>query len=144
MNRETIQLLQHFLEGGKCTGIELNNGWLQILFSDQRMVIQSAWRLVHEINIALSIDDHTETTHSYELAVRLLKGNTVRTVIVTPPFHDIELQFENEVFVQAYSNSSQYENWSFFAEPQEIIVAGPNTSWSCFRTQTEPSSSACP
>ena len=133
MDTETVQWLVELITKNKCSGVELANGWLQVLFDDKRLVIQCAWRLVHNGEIALSIGDDTDSVESSEIAVRLLCEHRACSLSVTTPFHDIEVHFDNETAIQAYANSSRYENWYFSGGPQEMVVAGPNTLWSCFK-----------
>lgn len=129
MNLETTHLLEELLKKTACSGVELSSGILQVIFEDRRLVVQSAWRLISNAEIAIASDSEEDKTG---IASVLLSNQSVVTASVGTLFNDLKINFGDEVILETFADSEKYENWYFAGGPQEMIVAGPGKLWSCF------------
>ncbi|CAN5300637.1 hypothetical protein BH10ACI1_BH10ACI1_29720 [soil metagenome] len=55
IDKEIIEKLKSNLENSVCVELENNDGYLQLLFSSQRLIIQSGWHLIKNNKIDMSI-----------------------------------------------------------------------------------------
>lgn len=94
-------------------------------------MIRSAWRIIRGDEVILGSDSHPD---GFNAGAAALRNATVDWVVVSAPFHDIEVRFSNGISLKTFANSERYEHWHFLAGPNEIVVAGPGVAWSTFES----------
>lgn len=129
MDSVTIGRLKELFTGSACTGIENIGNYLQLLLGPRRLIVESAWRILHDGELAVgSASDEP----AFEKLHRILVGNTVESAELHGDLNDLRLEFRGGTILETFADSEQYEHWKLIGGPEEMIIAGPGNLWSSF------------
>lgn len=133
MDKQTIKRLQKLLIGNKCRKFVFKGSAIIISLEKRTLTILSKLRISDSNRIILTNFEvsNLDETRNKEFT-SLFKGKIISNVTVSGRCHDICLDFENDITIDTFSDSNKYESWQLVGGPQEMIIAGPGTSWSEF------------
>lgn len=129
IDKEITEKLKSNLVNSVCIGLENNDGYLQLLFSSQRLIIQSGWRLIK--NNKIEVTDESDDFEQGK-SENLLTQNTVEAVTIHGDYNDLQIKFRNGVTLETFPDSEVFEHWNYAGESPKMIVAGPGILWSSF------------
>ena len=120
--------MRGWLVGVVCESAESPNGIPFLRVGSFGLWIASAWRITQKDRILSS--STTDYSVMSEQLSTLLVGQKIQGIEVTGLFHDLDIQFENGVRLEFFSDSEKYENWNLVGGPNKMVIAGPGSSWS--------------
>jgi hypothetical protein len=132
MDDITVARLRNSLVGAICSEVEYlagEGGIPSIHLGPRGLSIFSAWRVARDGAILAGND--SEATARQEVA-QLLRGQTVQEVTVRGSFHDLYLRFESGITLETFADSGTYEHWNLVGAANDMIIAGPDSSWAAF------------
>lgn len=129
IDKEIIEKLKSNLENSVCVALENNDGYLQLLFSSQRLIVQSGWRLIK--NNKIEVTDESDDFEQGKL-VNLLIQNIVEAVTIQGDYNDLQIKFRNGLTLETFPDSQVFEHWNYAGESPKMIIAGPGNLWSSF------------
>lgn len=128
MNNETITDIKKLLENSVCLAINNEGGFLQISFATCHLSIGCAWRISQK-DTMIGSGTKAENANSSMLQ---LKNSTVTNIFVNGEFNNLDVQFSNDIRLETFADSSEYEHWVLATGGAEMIVSGPGKLWSGF------------
>lgn len=129
MDAVTVDRLKEIFTGSVCTGVENLNGYLQLTFGSRRLIVECAWRIIHNRELAVSSGSDGPTV---DRLYTLLHGNVVKSAEVGGDFSDLRLEFSDSTVLETFADSEEYEHWKVVGGPDDMIIAGPGRLWSAF------------
>jgi hypothetical protein len=128
MDEAAIDTLAIHLTELSVESAESRGGHLQISLPKGNISILSAWRFSGPDWIVGS--SSTESILFERL--QHLVGATIIDVGVSGELNDLSINFGNESFLETFSDSGEYENWTISFGFETTYVGGPGRSWSAF------------
>ena len=129
MDTLTRNRLKKLLVGSLCVDMDNRGDYLQILLGSRWLIVESAWRVVHDRDIIVGSVSEDAVL---EKLPDILVGQTVRSVVTHGEFNDLRLEFNNGAVLEAFADSERFEHWKLAGGPEEMIIAGPGRLWSEF------------
>lgn len=129
MNSETIEKIRTLLRNEKCQSIENKGGFLQIDFSKCHLSVGCAWRIITNKNL---IGSASKPEEAEEYLKKLLEGIVIKDVTLNGEFNDLYIEFENDLTLETFADSNNYEHWTLSGLNTEMIISGPGNLWSAF------------
>ena len=131
MDALTMDRLKALLTSSSCTGMENLGNYLQLLFGPRRLIVGSAWRVVHQGDIAVGSGSSDDVIQ--EQLPGLLMGHSIRSVAYYPqrsprPSPRVQ-QRECPGVLRRCRTLRALES---HRGPDEMIIAGPGRLWSSF------------
>jgi hypothetical protein len=108
------------VEGLTCTGITLYapHSWSFGFEGRFGLNVQCPWRIVNEHGIALGSEDDAQQfglpapVDGAKVAMELLAEKLLKRLVITDKTGDLLLEFESDVRLEVFNNSSGYEGWN--------------------------------
>lgn len=122
--------LKGLLVGEMCESLECQAGYLGVRLEDRGLWVGSAWRVLHDGRLVAGSDSQEAAKAGL---VELLVGQRIKSVALRGSLNDLMIEFGNGVRVETFANAEEYEHWHMAGGPDEMIIAGPGTSWSAFQ-----------
>jgi hypothetical protein len=117
MERDYISELRNVLVGRTCRVVRSEGNW-RLEFGDKTFIsLYWPWRVVSEQRVTFASDDDGQwfglgrPLDGVEEANRLIRSGTVRSCSINEHTGDLELLFDGDVSLQAFTMSSGYEGW---------------------------------
>lgn len=89
-----------------------------------------AWRL--EAGLCTVLAGSGDSSNRIEAAIQLLTGLTLEEIDITSPALDTAITFSEQVTLRLFpiSQDTELEHWMLYTPDGNVLVVGPNTSWS--------------
>lgn len=129
MQKETIEFIKESLEGAICSELEVENGYLLLLFKPIKLIIQSSWQLSRKGSIIAT--DESACVLNDDLHTALIENRIIQLSVVGQ-FNNLKIEFTNGILFESFADSPDFENWSFVHDNGSMIIAGPGDLWSRF------------
>lgn len=127
MDAKIEERLRHLLLGGVATDATTVRGPLELSSDRFVMTISCAWRIWSGHRMVLGSGDEEPDPNA---AQEHIVGRRIVSVATIPKSSEINLSFEDDVLLETFQDSSQYESWQIAVADGELIGAGPaGNSW---------------
>jgi hypothetical protein len=111
---------------GVCESVELYPQ-LGLRFPHGVLFVHTTWRARQDQTIVGS------SGPSKDRLPLLVVGAHVKSLDVKGPYHDLVLRFDNDVLLETFGDSAEYEHWTVNSlVDRRQVIAGPGSSWSAF------------
>jgi len=129
-NRKVIEMdkvsLERFINK-KVT--EINDMYPILIFDGgESLSIECSWRLRDEKTILVGSGEYNlKETHekTYEKLLNLLIGKKIKEIIITSAISDLNIKFNNELYLEIFSNSNIYESWTLSDGKNLLLISLP-------------------
>lgn len=96
--------------------VEINEMYPILCFSDDAfLTIECSWRLRNDSSILVGCSEYDpETTHieAHRKLLTLLINKEIKIIRYEPPVSDLFIEFEGNLYLELFSDSSIYESWT--------------------------------
>ena len=128
MDEETLARLSTLAMGHPCVKVEYSP-WLTITFREAGgFDIYTCWRVIHDGQI---VAGSASRVGEKATATDLMVGQSLTTIHVSGDYNELHLMFANDVQLETFSDSSEFEHWQY-SSGSNMIIAGPGKLWSGF------------
>lgn len=120
--------------GQEVTDINSINRLLSgISFQAAELTIECPWRLrnAKEVLIGYSYCVHAPDRYSYKTVKTHLAGNKIKSIQINN-LSDFVVEFENELYLELFHDSSYFEGWQLQGDNGFHIISLPGGSYTLF------------
>ncbi|QUI24103.1 hypothetical protein HZI73_18185 [Vallitalea pronyensis] len=109
--------------------IEINDRYPLFIFEENvTLMIECSWRLRDNETIVVGCSEYnSKETHkkTHKKLLDLLKGQAIQHIECIPPVSDLLIHFSNGLYLELFSNSTEYESWTLADEKGFQLVSAP-------------------
>jgi hypothetical protein len=128
MDKASIEGLCTDLKQASVRSASSNGGFLQVELESGNLSVGSSWRMWSQDWI-IGSSTKQETVSA---TISAIFGFRIVSVHMVGEFHDLCIKFENEVVLETFADSGEFESWTLSFGFEKTYVAGPGRLWSGF------------
>lgn len=101
---------------------------LFIFEGEESLIVECSWRLRNKKTILVGCAEYdSQETHqkAYEKLSNLLLGQKINDIVITSSVSDLNVKFDNGLFLELFSDSNIYESWTLSDGKDLMIISLP-------------------